>query len=83
MCVKLVIWSFEKHIKERKELETIKPIPIILISRNVRNTYLFKEGAKSKTYSVTIKSAAHIGEEAFQNREYFKEKAKLRTKTAN
>ena len=40
----------------------------------------FKEGAKSKTYSVTIKSTEHKEQEAFQNSEEFKEKAKSRYK---
>ncbi len=36
----------------------------------------YKEGAKSKTYSVTIKSTEHKDQEAFQDSEDFKEKAK-------
>ena len=40
----------------------------------------YKEGAKSKTYSVTIKSTEHKDQEAFQNSEEFKEKAKSRYK---
>ncbi|KOS61573.1 transposase [Lysinibacillus sp. FJAT-14222] len=32
----------------------------------------YKEGAKSKTYSVTIKSDTHAEQEAFQNTEAFK-----------
>lgn len=40
----------------------------------------YKEGAKSKTYSVTIKSNEHIEQEAFQNREEFKVKSKERYK---
>ena len=40
----------------------------------------YKEGAKSKTYSVTIKSTEHKEQEAFQNSEEFKEKAKSRYK---
>jgi hypothetical protein len=40
----------------------------------------FKEGAKSKTYSVTIKSTEHKEQETFQGSEYFKEKAKERYK---
>ena len=65
------------------------------VGKNQRQTYYFnveickvcpfqegcyKEGAKSKTYSVTIKSAEHQTQEAFQNSEEFKEKAKLRYK---
>ncbi|TQR19899.1 transposase, partial [Psychrobacillus vulpis] len=63
--------------------------------RNPRQTYYFyikkclvcplrdgcyKEGAKSKTYSVTIKSTEHKDHEVFQNTEGFKEKAKQRYK---
>ena len=40
----------------------------------------YKEGAKSKTYSVTIKSDIHIGQIEFQESEYFKEKSKERYK---
>ena len=61
------------------------------INKNQKDTYMFdiekckicptrdgcyKEGAKSKTYSVTIKSTEHKDQEAFQNSEDFKEKAK-------
>ena len=63
--------------------------------KNQRDTYYFdiekcklcpfqdgcyKEGAKSKTYSVTIKSTEHKEQEAFQNSDEFKEKAKSRYK---
>jgi hypothetical protein len=40
----------------------------------------YKEGAKSKTYSVSIKSNIHTEQEQFQESEYFKEKAKERYK---
>lgn len=40
----------------------------------------YKDGAKSKTYSVTIKSDEHTEQMAFQESEYFKEKAKERYK---
>lgn len=40
----------------------------------------YKEGSKSKTYSVTIKSTEHKDQEAFQNSEEFKKKAKSRYK---
>lgn len=40
----------------------------------------YKEGAKSKTYSVSIKSTEHIEQKAFQESESFKEKAKERYK---
>jgi transposase len=38
----------------------------------------YKEGAKSKTYSVTIVSETHREQKAFQETEYFKERAKQR-----
>ncbi|ETT38611.1 transposase IS4 family protein, partial [Paenibacillus sp. FSL R5-192] len=62
---------------------------------NQKNTYMFdiekckvcpmkdgcyKEGAKSKTYSVTIKSTEHKEHEAFQSSDSFKEKSKERYK---
>jgi Transposase domain (DUF772)/Transposase DDE domain len=40
----------------------------------------YTEGAKSKTYSVTIKSSEHTEQMTFQESEYFKEKAKERYK---
>lgn len=40
----------------------------------------YTEGAKSKTYSVSIKSGEHTEQMAFQESEYFKEKAKERYK---
>jgi IS5 family transposase len=40
----------------------------------------YKEGAKSKTYSVSIKSTEHSEQKAFQESEYFQEKAKERYK---
>jgi hypothetical protein len=40
----------------------------------------YKAGAKTKTYSVSIKSAEHSGQKGFQESEYFKEKAKERYK---
>lgn len=40
----------------------------------------YKEGAKTKTYSVTIKSELHQEQIDFQETEYFKEKAKHRYK---
>lgn len=40
----------------------------------------YKEGAKAKTYTVTIKSLPHRKQEEFQNTEYFKERYKERYK---
>lgn len=40
----------------------------------------YKEGAKTKTYSVSIKSELHQDQIAFQETEYYKEKAKHRYK---
>ncbi|BAQ11913.1 transposase IS4 family protein [Bacillus sp. OxB-1] len=40
----------------------------------------YKEGAKSKTYSISIKSTEHKEQEAFQNSDGFKMKAKSRYK---
>jgi len=65
------------------------------VSKNQLKTYFFdveickrcplkegcyKEGAKSKTYSVTIKSDEHVEQIAFQETEYFKAKSKERYK---
>jgi len=40
----------------------------------------YKEGAKSKTYSVSIKSTEHSEQEKFQESDFFKEKSKERYK---
>jgi hypothetical protein len=40
----------------------------------------YKEGAKSKSYSVSIKSAVHTEQAEFQESAYFKEKSKERYK---
>jgi len=40
----------------------------------------YKEGARSKTYSITIKSNIHTEQEQFQESAYFKEKSKERYK---
>src|SRR5699024_11732719 len=40
----------------------------------------YREGAKTKTYSVTIKSTEHMDQEAFQETEEFKRLAKERSK---
>jgi len=40
----------------------------------------YKDGAKSKTYSVTIKSDGHQEQAQFQESDYFKEKSKARYK---
>ncbi len=40
----------------------------------------YKEGAKSKSYSVSIKSVEHTGQAEFQESDYFREKSKERYK---
>jgi hypothetical protein len=40
------------------------------------NEGCYKQGAKSKTYSISIKSTEHNEQQAFQEDKYFKEKAK-------
>ncbi|WP_209445833.1 transposase, partial [Paenibacillus etheri] len=40
----------------------------------------YKEGAQSKTYSVSIKSTEHSEQQTFQESEYFKERARERYK---
>ncbi|MCM3290884.1 IS1182 family transposase [Paenibacillus sp. MER 180] len=78
------------HIAIRKARQGKKGV-----SKNQLKTYFFdveickrcplkegcyKEGAKSKTYSVTIKSDEHVEQIAFQETEYFKAKSKERYK---
>ncbi len=65
------------------------------VSNNQQDTYYFdiekckvclskngcyKDGAKSKSYSITIKSDVHKGHIAFQNSDFFKEKTRERYK---
>lgn len=40
----------------------------------------YKEGARSKTYSITLKSDEHLFQKRFEEMSYFKEKAKQRYK---
>lgn len=78
------------HIAIRKARQGKKKIGV-----NQVNTYYFdvdkcknclfkegcyKEGSKTKTYSVTIKSEEHTYQNQFQESEYFKEKSKERYK---
>ena len=78
------------HIAKRKAKQGKKNV-----GQNQVNTYYFdvekcktcplrngcyKEGARSKTYSISIKSDLHQEQIAFQETEYFKEKAKHRYK---
>ena len=80
----------EGHMAIRKARQGKKNI-----SKNQTDTYYFdvekckicpqkegcyKDGDKSKTYSVTIKSDIHKSQIAFQESEYFKEKSKERYK---
>lgn len=48
--------------------------------RCVHKNGCYKEGAKSKTYSVKIKSDIHLDQMSFQESNYFKEKSKERYK---
>ena len=82
MFVKLGIWRFAKRELRKKgknprvkyyfDIEKCKVCPF--------QEGCYKEGAKSKTYSVTIKSTEHKDQEAFQNSEEFKVKSKSRYK---
>lgn len=80
----------EGHMAIRKARQGKKGV-----SRNQADTYYFdvvkckncpskkgcyKEGSKSKTYSVTLKSNVHLDQINFQKSDYFKEKSKERYK---
>lgn len=80
----------EGHMAIRKARQGKKGV-----SKNQVNTYYFdvekckrcpskdgcyKEGAKTKSYSVTIKSDIHLDQIKFQESDYFKEKSKERYK---
>ena len=53
-------------------LKNVKPAPL--------KEGCYKEGAKTKTYSISIKSELHQEQIAFQETDYYKEKAKHRYK---
>ena len=57
-------------IKYHFDIEKCKHCPI--------STGCYKPGAKSKSYSVSIKSSAHTKQAEFQQSDYFKEKSKER-----
>ena len=84
MFVKQGIWRFEKHVQERKIKAKIKKITYYFDIEKCKVCPMregcYKEGAKSKTYSVTIKSTEHKEQAAFQETDEFKEKAKKRYK---
>ena len=84
MYVKRDIWLFVKHDRAKRIYLQTKQILIILIQKNVKFVHkkedCYKDGDKSKTYSVTIKSDIHKSQIAFQESEYFKEKSKDRYK---
>ncbi|QIZ07201.1 IS1182 family transposase [Priestia megaterium] len=60
------------RIKYHFDIEKCKACPL--------SEGCYKEGAKSKTYSVTVKSTEHTDQEEFQNTKEFKELAKSRYK---
>jgi IS5 family transposase len=76
--------AIRKKYEERKDQDKNPRIKYLFDIKKCKVCPLregcYKEGAKSKTYSVTIKSTEHIDQEAFQNTEAFKELAKTRYK---
>ena len=78
MCVELVTWQFVKHGQGRKIKGKIKKIEKCKVCPFREGCY--KEGAKSRTYSVSIKFTVHKEQESFQNSEEFKELARSRYK---
>src|SRR5690606_21716412 len=83
------------HTKARYNQKSPKEILMEGVAANQVDTYYFdiekckhcpfkegcyKEGAKSKTYSVSIKSNVHTEQMEFQESDYFKEKSKERYK---
>jgi hypothetical protein len=76
--------AFRKARQERKVSATTKLIRTSSMFEKCKRCPLkegcYTEGAKSKTYSVSIKSAEHTEQMAFQESESFKEKAKERYK---
>ncbi len=80
MFVKPVIWQFEKHDRKKNQSKNQQQVYYFDIEKCKFCPFregCYKEGAKSKTYSVTIKSTEHKEQEAFQNSEEFKELAQF------
>jgi hypothetical protein len=84
MCVRLAVLQSEKHGKEKKGINNNQThtfhFDVEICKRCPIKEGCHTEGAKSKTYSVSIKSAEHTEQIAFQESDYFKEKTKERYK---
>ena len=66
------IFIFNARVKYYFDIEKCKQCPF--------KDGCYKDGAKNKTYSVTIKSDVHTEQITFQESDYFKEKSKERYK---
>ncbi len=69
-----------KHIptKKGKNIREVYYFDIEKCKHCIQNKNCYKEGKKSKTYSVTIKCDLHKKQEEFQKTDYFKENANNR-----
>jgi N-formylglutamate amidohydrolase len=73
-----------KAIQGKKNIQTNQVITYYFDVEKCKNCPLkqgcYKEGAKTKTYSISIKSEIHQEQIDFETSEYFKEKSKHRYK---
>lgn len=76
--------AFKKAVQGKKNVGKNQVITYYFDIEKCKNCPLkegcYKEGAKSKTYSITIKSEIHQEQIDFERTEYFKEKSKHRYK---
>ena len=84
LYVQQVIWRHEKREQGKKRQNTNQSMTFYFDIEKCKTCPLkegcYKEGAKSKTYSITIKSSEHEEQAAFQETEEFKELARNRYK---
>lgn len=76
--------AFKKAVQGKKNVGKNQAITYYFDIEKCKNCQLkqgcYKQGAKSKTYSITIKSEIHQEQIDFEHSEYFKEKSKHRYK---
>lgn len=80
LSIKKVVNGKKKRLEEGSALVETYFFDVEKCKRCPQREGCYKEEAKSKSYSVTIKSHTHQEHEDFQETEYFKEKAKERYK---
>ncbi len=84
MFVLLAIWPYERLVRAKKNSGENQVDTYYFDVQKCRTCPLrdgcYKPGAKTKTYSVSIKSDLHQEQISFQETDYYKEKSKHRYK---